>query len=370
MKKPAATRRKAPTPPPSTKTPPTRAKAKKKATETTDQRAKRPARVASKPTKKRAERPPISSPPSRGLGTDRAKRARTTPSATKRAKPAKATPRKAPARRTPAPAPRSKAAPVKQSKKAAAAQRTPVRARPASSAKPKAQPARRPAAKAPRKPTRAPARKPKISKSPAAIAARKRRAEQRGIEEQKRATRNERRRKRRLEKSGKVDERTLAEGWLEHIRDDLASITPTSLEITEPEVGAKTPWMIVGRFDFHELIDYATLADALDVVANDVLLEAKVHPQRLSQIRVVYNDPKSKRGEGDSIVSKIGAWEFIIGDLIGEIAGGGPEDEGSLAVRYAETKIPTIYIYFSSEITSHRTVAPWQTTQTIKLKKG
>lgn len=235
-------------------------------------------------------------------------------------------------------------------------------------------PAKRPAKKpAIRRPRPAPKKRP-LSRSKAAIAARKRRADERAIEEQKKATRREKDRARRAKKAGKIDEREQAIGWLEQIRNDFASVVATSLQITEPEVSAKTPWLVVGRFDFLEDLDYETLATALQVVADDVLLEAAIHPQRLSQIRIVYADPNAKRGEGDSIVSKIGAWEYIVADLIGEIMGGGYDsegdiDEGALAGRYADTLIPTLYVYFSAEIQSYRTVSPGQMTQTIKLDK-
>lgn len=254
--------------------------------------------------------------------------------------------------------------------------------------KPSAKPAAKPAKKPARAPSRGPARGRKLSPAEqrkkqrlAAQAkadrarkaknkrARERYAEKRGLAEQKAAQKAERREKQRKKQRGEVDERDLAIEWLEHIRDDMATVIATSLSFTEPEAGARTPWLIVGRFDLDEECDYATLAQALEVVEQDIILEAKIHPQRLSQIRIVYADPHAKRGEGDSIVSKIGAWEFIVSDLIGEIAGGGAEDEGALAVRYVETTIPTIYIYFSSEIVAHQTAAPWQTTQTVRLAK-
>lgn len=82
------------------------------------------------------------------------------------------------------------------------------------------------------------------------------------------------------------------------------------------------------------------------------MLAAWIHPQRVSQIRVVYADPRAVRREGDSIVSNIGPWAHIISELEHEIAGSGPGDEESLAYRYQETLVPVFYIYFSAQILS------------------
>lgn len=120
----------------------------------------------------------------------------------------------------------------------------------------------------------------------------------------------------------------------------------------------RTPWLAVGRYDPQEPIGYADLARALNLVRVDLTLEAVIHPQRLSQIRVVYADPDAIRGEGDSIVSKIGAWEFIIAELVREIGGVDDEDEESLARRYQATKVPMFYLYFSSELVQFKTA--WQ----------
>ncbi len=114
----------------------------------------------------------------------------------------------------------------------------------------------------------------------------------------------------------------------------------------------RMPWLVVGRYEPQEPIGYADLAQVLGTMESDLVLEALIHPQRLSQIRVVYADPNAIRGEGDSIVSKIGAWEFIVGELAREIGGISDDDEQALARRYQATKIPMFYIYFSTEIGS------------------
>ena len=97
-------------------------------------------------------------------------------------------------------------------------------------------------------------------------------------------------------------------GWLEQIRNRVSAHFAVSLEITEAEPGATTPWLDVGKFDIQDPeVGYQRIAEAFEDLANDLFLEAMIHPQRLSQIRIIYSDPNSKRGEGDSIVSKIGA---------------------------------------------------------------
>jgi hypothetical protein len=133
-----------------------------------------------------------------------------------------------------------------------------------------------------------------------------------------------------------------------------------ALTLTEAEGGSRTPWLAVGRFDFTEgAPSYEEFGGMFYELANDLILEATIHPDRLSQIRIIYSDPNSDRGEGDSIVSQIGAWQFVVSDIEGEILGGGPDDEGALAVRYAETKVLTWYVYFSSELFDHKVVGPW-----------
>ena len=145
--------------------------------------------------------------------------------------------------------------------------------------------------------------------------------------------------------------------WLEYMRNIAASVVPTSLDIVEPEAASRgvAVWAIVGRFEFLDECDYETLAEILNLWANDLPLEVAINPQRMSQIRIVFEDPHAKRGEGDSIVSQMGAWQFVVADLIGEIVGGGDDDEDALATRYADTKIPRIYVYFSEEILNYST---------------
>ncbi len=132
------------------------------------------------------------------------------------------------------------------------------------------------------------------------------------------------------------------------------------MDTTRAEAGATTPWLIVGRYDAQEPIGYLELADALSRVRDDLGLEIAINPTRLSQIRVVYHDPHGHHYEGDSIVSKTGAWEFIVSDLIGELVGTGAEDEDALAVRYAETSVPRFYIYFSASLVDYKAASAWQ----------
>ena len=124
----------------------------------------------------------------------------------------------------------------------------------------------------------------------------------------------------------------------------------------------RTPWLVVGRFDLHEPVSYGDLALAFarvqDAQVSELLsLEEWVNPQRMSQIRVVFSDPRTVRGEGDSIVSKIGAWQFVLADLVFELVGQGPADPESLAVRYQETRVSTFYVYFSAQVVQARQVS-------------
>ncbi len=207
--------------------------------------------------------------------------------------------------------------------------------------------------------------KRRLSRSAAAVRARRRRREERGVRDQLAAERIERReaaaeRAKERKLGLPPNERRLAIGWLSQIRNVVAEVFHCSLELTSAEAGSRTPWIIVGRYEPQEPIGYRELAQALVNVANDLGIETDINPQRLSQIRIVYSDPRAHRGEGDSIVSKIGAWEYIIADLVSEIVGSGPDDEDSLAVRYQETSVPKFYIYFSSTIVNYVTASAWQ----------
>jgi hypothetical protein len=215
----------------------------------------------------------------------------------------------------------------------------------------------KPKARAKAKPERKERAKPwvRVRTEAAAERARHRRSEERGIADQLQYEREERARLRAAQRRERAqglppDLTRLAISWLEQIRNVIAGVAFCSLDLTSPEPGARTPWLIVGRYTFAQPVDYRTLADAVRQLRNDVALEVTIGPQRLSQIRIVYRDPRGRRGEGDSIVSKTGAWEFVISDLLGELVGAGPEDEDSLAVRYAETMVPILYVYFAADL--------------------
>lgn len=241
---------------------------------------------------------------------------------------------------------------------------------------------------APGKSSSATRKKKRLSRHPEAVRSRRRRKESRRLRQEQvgildqltfeRAERERLRAERRREKrAGRgPDLRRLARGWLEEIRNIVAGFFRVSLRLTyavesgSPDEGdeqadrqrhnMRTPWLEVGCYDLLEPVGYADLADAFEAVRDDLLLETEIHPQRMSQIRIVYQDPHSKRGEGDSVVSKIGAWEFVISDLIAELVGAGPEDEDSLAVRYKETAVPKFYVYFSAQLVNYVTRSPWQ----------
>jgi len=186
-----------------------------------------------------------------------------------------------------------------------------------------------------------------------------------------------------------------ANDWLTRIRDDLATVFDVGLTITNPGGGAanliedqgieaavrasRTPWFIVGRFDPEDAISYQTLARGLRVVEDDVFLETAINPDRLSQIRIVFAEagqnpdgtirPRA-RGEGDSVVSRIGAWAFAISDIITELVGAdidNPADD-SLAARYKESTVPYFYVFFSHETQVFRSASPFARTVTVPLQ--
>jgi len=317
----------------------------------------------------------------------------------KRRTPTQATPTKASGARTakkktpagrvrPAGADRAKKQKARQSKVSGKKPRAVKRRPPAPAAKPKP-----PTAK-PTKPKKLAPR----SQHPEAIRSRKRRA----LEREARRAAEEKRKRRALERKQQArkrkkptkrkrerrerrerDERELAADWLEMIRLRIAEVFPVELTITYPGGGAArpedrdresdagpNPWMTVGRFDPGEGIDYQALAIALSLVESDLVIEAAVNPARLSQIRIMFDDPNSKRGEGGDVLSHIGAWTFVLGDAIGDLVGADAQDptEGSLAARYSETMVPTFYIFFARTLVEHRTAWPGVRTQEVKLR--
>jgi len=245
--------------------------------------------------------------------------------------------------------------------------------------------------KAPSKPLRTPRRsrvkappaprRPKLSQHPDAVRARRYRREKKAIAEAlevERQERLERRRERDRERrkrqkgiiSGPASPSQLARGWLEAIRDHCAELVPTSLEVTTEDPHTRGVWIAVGRYDFHEPVSYLGLGDILEHVLADDILSARINPNRLTQIRVLFVDPNARERSGPgSYLSKISAWEFALGDLIGEVLGGGASDEMSLAVRYDSSRIPAMYVYFSSETKIYTTASAFmQRTATVPTK--
>ena len=218
-------------------------------------------------------------------------------------------------------------------------------------------------------------RRRRLSRHPEAVRSRRRRAQQRAIRDQltfEREEREERRRRRARERrAGAPDERLLAVDWLWRVRDDVAKVFPCSLSMTEgvrsdagdedgdadgavrQRENMRATWLVVGKLTPVTPVSYLELAHALARVRDDFLLEAAVNPQRVSQVRVSYEDPRGRRGEGDTIVSKLGAWEFVVSELVFELVGGGGADgfdPDSLAARYAETRVTAFYVYFGGQI--------------------
>lgn len=213
-------------------------------------------------------------------------------------------------------------------------------------------------------------------------AARKR-AERQGLADAKRAAELERKAKRnaadkrrRDARRGKPAPAALREAmieWLEHMRNTGAVVAPLSFEIAEDnrkldkrekneagELVGQTGglWQVVARFDLGAPVSYAQLAEIFALWQDDLFLEASIGPSRLSQIRCWFNDPKSKRGEGDSVISWGPApWLAMVGDALGELVGSGSDESGdSLAVRYEATNVSFFYVYFSASTRQYSTI--------------
>lgn len=173
-----------------------------------------------------------------------------------------------------------------------------------------------------------------------------RRAELESLRESEKEAKRAQRAKRERYRAGNVDEREVLSDVLGDMRD--SSPIELDLFITESEIGARIPWAVVGRFALRRSdLGYQALHAVFSAWRDDLLLEARIHPQRLSQIRIVYSDPSSKRGDGDSIVSTTGPWEAVVSEQAHEVD---PSDEDSLATRYKDTVVPHFYVYLSSQL--------------------
>ena len=166
------------------------------------------------------------------------------------------------------------------------------------------------------------------------------------------------------------NERAIALAHFDDLRDAAAEIAPVSVDPTEAGgQHSHMAWLAVSRFTFIDPVSYAELGAVFSRWYDDDILMARIGPQRLAQIRVVYADPKDQRGGGDAVISKIGAWEFIVGDFVTELLGGGEDDDESLAARYEHTLVDTFYVFFAGETVGYRNA--WKpsnaTTHTVRL---
>ena len=215
------------------------------------------------------------------------------------------------------------------------------------------------------------ARKP--SKHPEAIRARRYRAERRAIEEAEQAQAErqrehkrirDRERRRRKKTPTAPASRELGELWLERIRDHFARVTPTTLDYAgnpnveiDPAKPDRAAWLITGHLQF-EPLSYLELGEVIDDLLGDHILAAWIHPQRLCRILILFNDPNDRRGSAGARLSKISGWEFALGDLHGELVGGGPDNEENLAARYDETLVSEAFFSFSATIVPYFTAFP------------
>jgi len=216
-----------------------------------------------------------------------------------------------------------------------------------------------------RAPTKA--QKPTKAKplTPQQKAARTRKANARKVEA-KRKARNTRARERRQElqyaeriareESARaargLDERELAIEWAERM-------VPIGwqFDLVEPELAAqkRLPFLIVAKMIPPSGVGYAKLFKTLRAWRDDIELEALIHPQRITGIRITYEDPAAQRGEGDSVVSHAGPWSLVVSEAAHEVD---PNDEDSLASRYRDTVIKAVYVYFSADIVKGRSWIP------------
>lgn len=109
------------------------------------------------------------------------------------------------------------------------------------------------------------------------------------------------------------------------------------------EYAWKSPWAIVARFVWRAR-DEVGYADLYSILARwrRVSLERRVNPDRLARIRVVYID-RGKREE--YTLAETLAWTFCLARAMQECD---PRDEKSLASRYANSRVHSVVIWFST----------------------
>lgn len=287
------------------------------------------------------------------------KRAKVAKRSTRRVSKAKPIPKK---KATPKPKSKSKSAKSSKAQRA----KTPA-ARSKSSKKPARKTPKKPARKSPRKP----AHKPKpLTRAQRAKREREAAAKKQAAALKKKRARDARYRHRKRQRR-KLGVHEYAFSWLERIRAHCATVFSVALTVTHAGGGvadgahvaampadvAYAPsdndqWMAVGRFDPDDGIGYAELAHGLTLVERDDFLSADINPNRLSQIRIIFNDPNERRHEADSVLSTIGPWDYVISDQIRELVGASWESPGedSLAARYENTRIEKFYVFFGHEV--------------------
>lgn len=122
----------------------------------------------------------------------------------------------------------------------------------------------------------------------------------------------------------------------------LERLTPVgaTLDIVVAEA-QRAVWLAVGRIDFAHALNYLELSNLVARWEADAIAEILIGADRISQLRVIFHDPAWRGKAGNTFLSEMGPWMFLLGAMRGELA--------DLGERYTKTTVPTVYIYFSAQ---------------------
>jgi hypothetical protein len=225
----------------------------------------------------------------------------------------------------------------------------PAKKKRAPSRKPTPAPKKKPARKAqPKKPAKKPARRAqpkKKRKAPSPARSRRSREAAARRRESQEASEQAYRAKRTRGHAALADD---LEDALQTMLDHANSVLPTMLNVELAPENQRTLWLVLGEFQFPEGVSYLDMAEIFARWSGDDLLAARIHPERLAQIRVEYG-----RNQW-AAMSAIGPWEVVISEAEAQVD---PDDESSWANKYTEETERALYVYFSTELAGRREIA-------------
>lgn len=145
---------------------------------------------------------------------------------------------------------------------------------------------------------------------------------------------------------------------LEAAYETMRQASPTALALVVEhsptmEYG-REPWLLLGRFITEEAMTWQDAGELFQLWENDLVLEATVHPNRGSYMRVVYqpyDEDGEPVGEPQGFSVNSGRWNAVISEMrIRAIGDPGIYDEDAFSVLYAGASIIEIVVWWSASL--------------------